>query len=112
MIKHEYKFRAPRFSLVIPQTYDDTLTYYEAICAVRYALDALVEQLNEGWDETAAEKMNEYFTVLFGEKTTYTADDLGLHLEFTSSHFSGDHKYNPETRTMTILKKERTYGGE
>lgn len=94
-----------RISLNIPQYYDNSLTYYESICRLNAALNDLVNQLNEKFNETTAEKLDRYLGEYIDVNTSYTEDDKGLHLIFENNYSAkGSHVYNPETETMTILK--------
>lgn len=93
-------------NLTIPQTYDDTLSYYEALCKLYAGLSSLVDQLNTKWTELTTEQFNKYLADLFAANIEYTEDDLGLHLNISSAIASGDHVYEPETQTMNIIEED------
>lgn len=95
-----YKF----YSLVLPQSYDNSLTYLEAIYKLQHAYNDLIDQLNEGWTQNNAEKFNNFMADYFASNVTYTEEDKGLHLNFESAYIVDGHKYTPEDETMEIFE--------
>lgn len=51
--------RLPRCSIVLPTVYDDSLSYYEAICKLEKHLDNVVEEI-EALNDEAISKANAY----------------------------------------------------
>lgn len=96
------KYGAGLPSFIIPQVYDESLSYYENICKLWYAYTSLVSQLNEKYSEELAQELNEYIRDYIYSTVSYTEDDGGLHLNINMAYNSGEHTYNPETQTMTI----------
>lgn len=99
-----------KITLTIPQAYDDTLSYYEALCKLYYGLNSLVDQLNTKWTEQTTEQFNKYLAEMFAANVTYTEEDKGLHLNISSAIASGDHVYEPDEQTMNIIEEDEDDG--
>lgn len=96
-----------RTSLTVPETFDDTLSYYESILRLNNALHELVDELNENWNEMAADRLDKWIGNYLNESVGYTPDDKGLHIIFSTSYASGDHIYDPDTQTMEIVRSDK-----
>lgn len=92
-----------RISLNIPQSYDDTLTYYESIARLNKALHDLVDELNDNWSEMASERLDKWIGDYLEGNIEYTEEDKGVHFNFNTAYISGDHIYDEETETMKIV---------
>lgn len=99
-----------KINLTIPQVYDDTLSYYEALCKLYAGMSSLVDQLNTKWTKQTTEQFNKYLADMFAANVTYTEEDKGLHLNISSAIASGDHVYEPDEQTMNIIEEEDDNG--
>ncbi len=82
---------------ILPLVYDDSLSYYEAICKMVSKLNELIENYNDGFSETFDKYFNSVMIDAIYDEATST---ITLKKELIVG--DGIHTYSANTKTMTI----------
>lgn len=91
---------------ILPQVYDETLSFYECLCRIARRIDYVTKGVNENFIVLASRTLDKYFKDYVESHITYTPDDKGLHLISSGVRISGNHQYIPETNTMKIVTED------
>lgn len=90
-----------RCQKILPLVYDDSISYYEAICKFQSKLNELIEANNDFFTTNITQEINKYFnSIMFDAIYDESTETITLKKEVIS--VGGTHTYDAGSKTMII----------
>lgn len=91
---------------ILPLVYDDSISYYEAICKFQSKLNELIEATNDFFTTNITQAIDNYFnSIMFDAIYDESTETITLKKEVISG--DGRHLYDSATNTMIIESEDK-----
>ena len=91
---------------ILPLVYDDSISYYEAICKFQSKLNELIQATNDFFTTNITQAIDKYFnSIMFDAIYNESTETITLKKEVISG--DGSHIYDGATNTMIIESEDK-----